>query len=99
MIFCPVLLQSLYFNSPQYQSRNCPTFEIPFHRTSYGFNHSLERSLQRMYNKLTNFDLFNTRNLYPSNPCFSAISCKIKMYIYSHLSLFYTKYFVYSTSV
>jgi hypothetical protein len=43
VISCPELLQSINFHVPKFHSRSCPTFEIPFHRTSYGTNNPIDR--------------------------------------------------------
>lgn len=61
-ISCPGLLQSLNFNVSQFNSRHHPTFSIPFHRTSYGYNNPLDR-VARECNELRNVDLSFTRNL------------------------------------
>jgi hypothetical protein len=63
LISCPELLQSLYFHVPQYNPRYCPTFVIPFHRTSYGSNNPIDR-IARECNGLKNFDIFNFSDLY-----------------------------------
>uniref|UniRef100_A0A2S2QHF4 RNA-directed DNA polymerase n=1 Tax=Sipha flava TaxID=143950 RepID=A0A2S2QHF4_9HEMI len=64
VISCPDLLNSLNFNVPKYNSRHRPTFSIPFHRTSYGYNNPLDR-IARECNELNNFDLFHSLDFQP----------------------------------
>jgi hypothetical protein len=69
VISCPELLQFINFHVPKFHSRSCPTFEIPFHRTSYGINNPIDR-IARECNKLKKFDLFIMNDLYSLKHCF-----------------------------
>ena len=44
----PELLSSISFRVPSHSTRNHSLFQIPYHRTSYGFNHPLRRMLQSL---------------------------------------------------
>jgi len=70
VISCPDLLQLFNFHIPNFHSRVYLTFEIPFHRISYGINNSIDQ-IVRECNNLRNVDLFNMNDLYYFNPCFS----------------------------
>ncbi|KAF0769188.1 Reverse transcriptase domain-containing protein, partial [Aphis craccivora] len=39
------LLSSISFRVPSHSTRNHSLFQLPHHRTSYGFNHRLHRML------------------------------------------------------
>lgn len=58
IIECPSLLSGISLNVPYYFGLRYPlTFNIPFHRTSYGVNSPIDRYLSMLNN--LNLDIFN----------------------------------------
>lgn len=72
LISCPETLQSLRFHVPQHLSRHCPRFSISIRCTFYGYNYSINH-VSRECNEIKNFELFDTRTLYPSSIYFLSI--------------------------
>jgi hypothetical protein len=44
----PELLSSISFRVPSHSTRNHSLYQLPYHRTSYGFNHPLHRMLRSL---------------------------------------------------
>jgi len=68
VISCPELLQFINFHVPKFHSRSCPTFEIPFHRASYGTYNPIDRIARECNNLKLNPFIIN--NLYSLKHCF-----------------------------
>jgi Reverse transcriptase (RNA-dependent DNA polymerase) len=58
-IDCRFLLEKIYLAVPVKNTRSTNSFSIPFHRTNYGFNSFLSRTL-RSANTFSGLDLFNS---------------------------------------
>lgn len=80
LISCPETeLQWLSFHVSQYLLRNCPTFLIPIHRTSYGYNNSIDR-ISRERDVLKNFNILNIFISYKSVVSPKSFFFKNRMY-------------------